>query len=483
MDLVPVTTLSQLMNAGAPSQLATIIDMNFLSADSEAEMRAINAPAENGIVIVTPITLTSNMTLGVPLKIMKGGRLITNGYTLTINQAFEAGAYQCFTTSGSQVVFGTSATFYVLLEWFGATGDGTINDTSAIQVAVNRAAAALIPIIPMPNKTYRVSSITLPRNAEIIGMSRNRRPGAKFKSTGSGIMFDVDNVNDHMGSLEGIELDGNSTASALIATNIDTQTFVVRNCGFINATTAIDLSEGSVWFTAENCEFTGTYTQIVKLSTISNATTFRDCHFSGIATYCVLGDSSWIGDQLVLDACTFSTTGTTSFIKLLKSSSWTPGKTATITKCRFDGGATSAAHIDLGQYVWGVNVENCMMSDASPYNIRVAGGYVNIRDNWMADATTKGITLTATSNNVVIDGNELNNVTGGAANFYEDLSTYDGAPSTNRIVRKVKRGTTAERPTLLPTEFGATYLDNTIDADGALIAWTGTAWVRDGAIV
>jgi hypothetical protein len=39
------------------------------------------------------------------------------------------------------------------------------------------------------------------------------------------------------------------------------------------------------------------------------------------------------------------------------------------------------------------------------------------------------------------------------------------------------RGTTAERPVLATSDVGCQYLDNTLDADGKPIWWTGTAWV------
>lgn len=41
----------------------------------------------------------------------------------------------------------------------------------------------------------------------------------------------------------------------------------------------------------------------------------------------------------------------------------------------------------------------------------------------------------------------------------------------------VGRGTTAERPSLLPSDAGVMYLDNTLAAAGKPIWWNGTAWV------
>lgn len=43
-------------------------------------------------------------------------------------------------------------------------------------------------------------------------------------------------------------------------------------------------------------------------------------------------------------------------------------------------------------------------------------------------------------------------------------------------------GTTAQRPSLLLTDIGATYMDTTLDVDGLPIWWNGIKWIRaDGS--
>lgn len=42
---------------------------------------------------------------------------------------------------------------------------------------------------------------------------------------------------------------------------------------------------------------------------------------------------------------------------------------------------------------------------------------------------------------------------------------------------KVKKGTTAQRPTLGADDAGMVYFDTTLAADGQPIFWTGSAWV------
>ena len=49
----------------------------------------------------------------------------------------------------------------------------------------------------------------------------------------------------------------------------------------------------------------------------------------------------------------------------------------------------------------------------------------------------------------------------------------------------VGKGTTANRPASLTTaDVGTQYLDTTLDVDGKLVIWNGTAWVdATGAVV
>jgi hypothetical protein len=73
----------------------------------------------------------------------------------------------------------------------------------------------------------------------------------------------------------------------------------------------------------------------------------------------------------------------------------------------------------------------------------------------------------------------------GAGIEYVATASSVTAPAFRLVRQKgIKRDTTANRPTFTSNDVGATYLDNTLDADGKPIWWNGAAWVdATGAVV
>ncbi len=58
-----------------------------------------------------------------------------------------------------------------------------------------------------------------------------------------------------------------------------------------------------------------------------------------------------------------------------------------------------------------------------------------------------------------------------------------GTPGTWRGFGYIpNKGATAARPTPAATDYGAMYLDTTLDADGLPIFWNGAKWIKaDGS--
>ncbi len=99
-------------------------------------------------IVAADVTVPTNVSL----FFAKGGSLaVANAKTVTINGDIISGSYQIFSGAGD-VTFGTDAPGIINVRWFGATGDGTTDDTATVQVALNRTVAS--------NKTLKLSAGT-----------------------------------------------------------------------------------------------------------------------------------------------------------------------------------------------------------------------------------------------------------------------------------------------------------------------------------
>lgn len=112
---------------------------------TEAELTAYNL-AGTPIYLKSSITLTGNHTISVPMTLHKGGLIVTGSNVITINGAFGAGLYTCFTTTATKVLFGGTAVREVYPQWFGAVGDGSTDDTVAVQAALTSHARVFFPV-------------------------------------------------------------------------------------------------------------------------------------------------------------------------------------------------------------------------------------------------------------------------------------------------------------------------------------------------
>lgn len=86
-----------------------------------------------------PISANLAIPINVTLRVERGGILaLATGVTLTINGGFEAGLYQVFAWTGTgKVVFGAGAAKEFYPQWWGAKGDGSQDDVTYIQAAIN----------------------------------------------------------------------------------------------------------------------------------------------------------------------------------------------------------------------------------------------------------------------------------------------------------------------------------------------------------
>lgn len=148
------------------------------------------------IIVGSTLTVPSNVHLGF---IGQGSLYLSTGITVTIAGAwvFEPPLKQIFYGPGS-IAFSLTTTVYA--EWWGAAGDGTTDDTTALSSAVSSGSVVEL----QPNATYLISHIAKTGNVVLRGDIGNP-PIVKHKAAASDDMIDI------TGDLQvsGVKFDGN----------------------------------------------------------------------------------------------------------------------------------------------------------------------------------------------------------------------------------------------------------------------------------
>lgn len=108
--------------------------------DATLSLALSHIGSTNATLVLTPGTWTLSNNVTVPLNITlflpQGAVLsVASGKTLTINGSINAGLYQIFSGSGTVSISGTFVD-EVYPQWWGGKGDGTTDDSTAIQAAV-----------------------------------------------------------------------------------------------------------------------------------------------------------------------------------------------------------------------------------------------------------------------------------------------------------------------------------------------------------
>jgi hypothetical protein len=147
-------------------------------------------PSDN---VLGTYTISADKTVTTHITIPKGVIYsVASGKTLTFSGSLQAGPYQIF--SGAGTVAGLDR---VVPEWFGSTGDGTADDTTAVTNAI---AACANGTWDTTGYTYIVSNSTISGNVKIIGSGT-----IKHKAAATDHMLEVTGSL----SLQDVTIDGN----------------------------------------------------------------------------------------------------------------------------------------------------------------------------------------------------------------------------------------------------------------------------------
>jgi hypothetical protein len=139
------------------STVATVRDYGATGNGTTDDTAAFIAAGAAGVGVVPPgtylIATTTNMNF--PLDFLPGASLIVSAdTTLTLSSGI--------TANETQQIFSVTGTLNGLLKasvrWFGATGNGSTDDTAAIQKAINAVSTAEGGSLYLPTGTYNISA-------------------------------------------------------------------------------------------------------------------------------------------------------------------------------------------------------------------------------------------------------------------------------------------------------------------------------------
>jgi len=341
---------------------------------------------------------------------------------------------------------------------FGAVGDGTTDDTAAIQAALNSGYPVYVPA-----GTYIINgTLTGATNLTLKGQSL---ASVTFKKTGSGDLFDFLSATTKSNIfISGITFNVNNVGTGIQAQYVNN--FTVSECAFNNIQTwgisigTITGSESTIRnnnILIEKCNFynsSSTYEQILLFNT--EYATVRDCSFStgtsaiGIGLYQNLSDvliqrcefNIHIGsyyslstNNITYDECLF--TGCDTGIQGANQSdhgafSYSFVKNLIISKTRFT--AQVGTPLQLGA-VYGAVVDTCVFDSNAQYGLLINGGNSPVSQipyNWIVRGSIFANNNTSSVSSTLAPGIRLDAIgsSGGYQNglisscvFYDDNGT------------------------------------------------------------
>lgn len=390
-------------------------------------------------IILCPGTYTMTDNLTVPstktLRFLRGAVIATTGYTFTCNGVIQAGRQQIFSGTGATVLKDIVNPF-----WFGAVGDGTTNDTTAIQYAINSVTTkGGVVYFPTPFIYNIQSEITATSNYPI------------------SLISDMGIDNQGGSSVSGFISVGAAITGSIF--KIDAPGGSIRNLYFKDTTSVLGVSQGTRAisvaaieinkFTAgkiENCSFDGLLGSAIKSNNfirgfITNPH-IRDCGTPTQPALWMYGTSSSVctqavtvqnprievcyGEYIMLDTYSYSNKviggqfeANTSIALSNVSFVYNKGTRNTIDSCEFNRNNGTQVYL----YSDGATLSNCQFSSGT-----TAGYYLYVRGSNNVVTGNKFTGVATDTGTCIYDYGGTNHFTGN--NVYYTGNIILGASST-----------------------------------------------------
>ena len=272
---------------------------------------------------------------------------------------------------------------------FGAKGDGTTDDTSSIQNAINTG----LNITSPSGATYKTTStLTLSTTGQVLDLN-----GSSLLPTGT---FNAITLSASNGIVRNLTINGTSLTGIGLYASAAVQSFQISNVNIKNCTTGISMTNiFTCWFinvAVTNCSSVPAFFQSTISGTPINSIWFENCSFNGNTT---VGNVLEIDGAagVYIDSCNFqNNTGTGCNHIALVGNTYAGIAKVVISKSYFEDGANQSGNaISLG-VPSSTSLNECV-----------------IRDNYFQTSKTPiYVGNSSVSNDLLITGNTFISVTG-----------------------------------------------------------------------
>jgi hypothetical protein len=146
---------------GGGLSIASVYPLSMYAGDLAAALTDIAVAGGSGLLLVDMgATLVGHTTIPatVSIQFLSGCIIDLDNFNLIINGQISAGVYQIFDYTGTgRITFGPTNT-EVLPEWWGAVGDGVVDDADAVRYATNATGKQGATWVTFTRITYLIST-------------------------------------------------------------------------------------------------------------------------------------------------------------------------------------------------------------------------------------------------------------------------------------------------------------------------------------